>query len=261
MADEYIRIRDLDVEYNGYKALNNINLDIHKNSITVVLGPNGAGKTTLLKSILGLVKPSRGSISVFGYDPLKDGDQIRQVVGYLPQLEKYSYEISIPAIEVVLMSLMISRRIPRIPSRDDVDKALKCLDKAGVREVAYKPFNELSGGERQRVLLARALVREPKYLFLDEPFTGVDVRGQREIIRCLLDILKSEGVGMFIIAHDISSFAQYIDNIILLNKKVIASGKPTEALTPQNLRATYGIEIPVITYEDVCYPLIGDRHA
>ena len=259
MSTGEIIIEDLTVEYNGHIVLEDINLVISARDLTVILGPNGAGKTTLVKSILGLVKPSRGRIKVFGYDPVKDGDYVRRLIGYLPQLEKYSYEVAIPSIEVVLMGLMASRRFPRIPSRDDVSKALNCLDKAGVREVAYKSFNELSGGQRQRVLLARALVKEPKYLILDEPFTGVDVRGQREIIKCLTDIKRD--VGILMILHDIAPIAGHIDRIILLNKRVVAWGDPLEVLTPENLRRTYGAEIPIIVQEGVCYPLLGDRHA
>jgi len=255
-----IIIRDLSVGYDGGIVLKDVNLVIKREEITVVLGPNGAGKTTLLKTILGLIKPLRGEVKVFGYDPFKEGDKVRQMIGYLPQLEKYSYEISIPVIEVVLMSLLIGRKFPRLPRKEDVEKALNCLEKAGVRDIAYKSFNELSGGQRQRVLLARALVKEPKYLFLDEPFTGVDVKGQREIINCLLDIKENDGVGMFIILHDIAPLAPHIDKLILVNKEIIAAGKPIEILTPENLRRTYGVEMPIITQGDVCYPLIGDRH-
>jgi len=256
-----IVVRNLSIAYDDNIVLEDISLDINREDITVILGPNGAGKTTLMKAILGLVKPLRGDISVFGFNPFVNGDDVRQLIGYLPQLEKYSYELSIPVIEVVLMSLLIRRRFPRIPNREDVENALSCLERAGIREIAYKSFNELSGGQRQRALLARALVKKPKYLFLDEPFTGVDVKGQREIIRCLLDIKRSDGVGMLIILHDITPLAQYIDKLILLNKRVIAAGKPSEVLTPENLNSAYGVELPIITHGEVCYPLIGDKHA
>ena len=257
--DRDIIVRSLNIELNGYRVLEDVSIDIKGDELTVILGPNGAGKTTLVKAILGLVKPSSGSIKVFGYDPFKEGEKIRKLVGYQPQLEKYSYEIAIPAIEVVLMGLMASRRFPRIPSKDDVRKAIECLERAGVRDIAYKPFNELSGGERQRVLLARALVKEPKYIILDEPFTGVDVRGQREIIDCLIDL--KDDIGILMILHDIAPIAEHIDNLILLNRRVIAWGPPIEVLTPENLKRAYGTEIPIIIQENVCYPLLGDRHA
>jgi len=257
--DRDIIIRGLNIVLDGYRVLEDVSIDIRGNELTVILGPNGAGKTTLIKAILGLVKPSSGSIKVFGYDPFKEGEKIRKLIGYLPQLEKYSYEIAIPSIEVVLMGLMASRRFPRIPSKDDVRKALECLGRAGVRDIAYKPFNELSGGQRQRVLLARALVKEPRYIILDEPFTGVDVRGQREIIECLIDL--KDDIGILMILHDIAPIAEHIDNLILLNRRVIAWGPPIEVLTPENLKRAYGTEIPIIIQENICYPLLGDRHA
>ena len=123
-----------------------------------------------------------------------------------------------------------------------------------------KRFNELSGGQKQKVLIARAIVLKPKLLILDEPFSGVDTVSQREIMS-FLSSLKKKGISIIIVAHDINPIVEHVDYVLLLNKKMIAFGKPRSVLTEENLSRAYGIKVHVIVRGEACYAIIGDRHA
>ena len=260
LKDKNIVIDDVTVVYNSSPAVENISLDIDFNDFIAVVGPNGAGKSTIAKVILGLVKPLKGDVSVFGYNPLKEGDFIRRLIGYVPQYIRISQNIPISILETVLMGILAVRKPPRFPSRRDIRKALNALKIVNMDAYKNKSVHELSGGERQRVLIARALAREPRYLILDEPFAGVDVKSQREIINFLYDYHMKNNIGLFIIVHDLAPLINYIDKILLINRKVVAYGSPVNVLTKDNIKITYGIEVPILERGNICYPLLGDMH-
>ncbi len=255
-----IIFKDVSVAYNDVIALEDITLKINKLEFTAVVGPNGAGKTTLAKTILGLIKPFKGYVSVFGLDPIKDRFKVRSLIGYVPQITRISHNIPITVLDTVLMSLLVSRKPPRYPSNTDIEAAYRALEIVDMIEYADKPFKDLSGGQKQRVLIARALVRNPEYLILDEPFIGVDVKGQCELINFLYEYHRRGRVGILIILHDITPLASLIDKVILLNKSIIASGPINEVFTPANLKRAYGADIEIIESGGVCYPIVRDKH-
>ena len=260
LREKNIVINDVSVVYNGSAAIENVFLDIDFSDFIAVVGPNGAGKSTIAKVILGLVNPLKGYVSVFGYNPLKEGDFIRRIIGYVPQYISISQNIPISILETVLMGVLAVRKPPRFPSRKDIKRALNALKIVDMDSYKDKSVHELSGGERQRVLIARALAREPRYLILDEPFAGVDVKSQREIIDFLYNYHKENDVGLFIIVHDLAPLINYIDKILLINRKVIAYGCPVDVLTKENIKTAYGIEVPILERGNICYPLLGDMH-
>ncbi len=260
MAIDVIHIENVSVEFNGAVILNDISLEIYGNEFTVVIGPNGAGKTTFIKSILGLIHPSKGEIKVFGHNPFREGEYIRKIVGYVPQYIRISDVIPMNVLETVLMGILVKKKPPRIPSKTDIQSALQALKVVDMVEYRERYIHELSGGERQRVLIARAMVRKPKYLILDEPFTGVDVKSQRELIEFLHKIHVENKVGMLIVVHDLAPIIRYVDKILLLNKRVVAYGSPRDVLKKETIKEAYGAEVEILEHDKICYPLLGDVH-
>ncbi len=255
-----IVFNEVSIEFSGVKVLDDISAYIDIHEFIVIIGPNGAGKTTLVKSILGLVQPVKGNIIVFGHNPSKEGELIRKVVGYVPQYIRISDSIPINVLETVLMGVLASRKPPRFPSSRDIRKAVEALEIVDMVGYRDKSIHELSGGQRQRVLIARAMVRDPRYLILDEPFTGVDVKSQREIIEFLYRIHVEKGVGILVIVHDLAPIIQYVDKIMLLNKRIIAYGTPKDVLQKEIIRTAYGAEVEILEHDRICYPLLGDVH-
>ncbi|UXD21376.1 ABC transporter ATP-binding protein [Ignicoccus pacificus DSM 13166] len=250
-------LKDVWVRFRNEYALQGINLEIPSQDYMAILGPNGAGKSTLLKVILGVVKPEKGEVRVFGEDPFKNRKVVVENIGYVPQKENVNDKVPLRAIDVVLMGISTKKFL--FNRNKAMEKALKALEYVNLRDVAYKLFRELSGGQKQRVLIARAIVSDPKLLLLDEPFSALDAYSSR-VVASLLRKLNQEGKTIVVVTHDLAPILDSIKRVALLNKKLIAVGKPKEVLTTENLMKAYGIHVKVISYDGICYPLLGDQH-
>ena len=259
--DNKILVKDLTVEYDGYKALDEVNFEITIPKFVTIMGPNGAGKTTLLKSLIGLIKPSNGYINILGYDPTKEAFKLRKIIGYVPQRERIEISIPFKVKSVVLMGILCRKKIPRIPTSKDIKLAREALAKVGIEDLWDKQFSRLSGGQQQRVLIARALISNPKLLLLDEPLTAIDVTSQWEILETLKRLERDEGIGIILVTHDINPVVEYTDEVMLLNRKLIAHGTLKNVLTEENLRKAYGPNVKVVTSGRICYAITGDVHA
>lgn len=255
-----IDVKDLTVSYNGEPAILDVSFQLNEPSITIILGPNGAGKTTLLKALMGMIKPDHGSIRVLGFEPVKESFKVRQFIGYVPQRDKIIRSMPIKVKDVVLMGLLTKRRWPRIPLKYDIDKVYKILELLDLTGFANKTFGELSGGQQQKVLLGRALISEPKILLLDEPFNGVDIKSQAYIVEKIKTLRYTNNITVLIVTHDINPLIDIAENLIILNKSIIAIGKPLEILTEQTLSKAYGGG-KVIMIQDRCYTITGDVHS
>jgi len=255
-----IGAESLTVAYDGNVALTDVTFEIKHPSFAVILGPNGSGKTTLLKALLGMLKPVKGSVRVLGYDPLVDQEKVRGIVGYVPQKERVSMEIPLEVRDVVEMGIQIRKGLPRTTTTDDLRQTATALEMVGSRDLEGKLINELSGGQRQRVMIARALASNPKILFLDEPFIGVDARGQKNIIALLEELNAEKGISILMVVHDFNILSEHIDVLLLLKNKLIAYGPPVEALTQEALEEAYGPGSRVINFAGVCYTMTGDTH-
>ncbi len=239
MSVHVIGVEDLEVELNGEKILSGLTFRIEGPSLIQVIGPNGAGKTTLLKTIIGLIKPKRGRITLDGVPA--DPKRLSNIVGYVPQMTLSEVPIPITAWEVVLNSLLLHRkRFPRIRAgKSDFEKVRKTLELVDLPEDRWhKRFDKMSGGERQRVLLARALVYDPQILLLDEPLSAVDPLGKVEMAELIGKLAESKLV--MVTSHDPILLLPYTDKIILLNRSYYAVGKPEEILTLDVLKNVYG---------------------
>lgn len=236
--DNNVRIEDLSVSYQGKRALQTVDLVLRENKLTGIIGPNGAGKSTLMKAALGLIPKGSGTVTYLN-EPLKN-NQCR--FAYVEQRQNADLSFPIDVFGVVLLGTYPKVGLIRRPGKKEKELAWHCLEKVGMADFAARQIGELSGGQLQRVFIARALAQEADWFFLDEPFVGIDASSERTIID-LLKQLRDEGKSIVIVHHDLHKVHDYFDDLVLLNKQVIAYGEVAETFTVENLQKGYGEEI------------------
>jgi zinc transport system ATP-binding protein len=207
MSDALIRLSGVGVEFNAKAVLQDVQLTVKPGEIVTLIGPNGAGKTTLVRIALGLLKPKIGE--VWRLPKLR--------IGYMPQ--KLQVEATLP-----LSVLRFLRLVPGVTRYT----ALAALAEVGAEQVIDSPLRSISGGELQRVLLARALLRKPQLLVLDEPVQGVDVAGQAELYRLITRLRDRYGCGVLMVSHDLHLVMSTTDQVVCLNHHVCCSGHPEQ---------------------------------
>ncbi|WP_372866706.1 zinc ABC transporter ATP-binding protein ZnuC [Pseudomonas sp.] len=207
MSDALIRLAGISVGFRGQSVLQDVQLSVNPGEIVTLIGPNGAGKTTLVRTVLGLLKPDSGS--VWRKPKLR--------IGYMPQ--KLHVDATLP-----LSVLRFLRLVPGV----DRASAQAALAEVGASQVIDSPLQSISGGELQRVLLARALLREPQLLVLDEPVQGVDVSGQAELYRLITQLRDRHGCGVLMVSHDLHLVMSTTDQVVCLNRHVCCSGHPEQ---------------------------------
>ncbi|WP_028695808.1 zinc ABC transporter ATP-binding protein ZnuC [Pseudomonas cremoricolorata] len=207
MSEALIRLEQVGVSFSGETVLERIDLAVAPRQIVTLIGPNGAGKTTLVRAVLGLLKPHTGKV----------WRQPRLRIGYMPQ--KIQVDPTLP-----LSVLRFLRLVPGV----DRAAALAALQEVGAEQVIDSPIQTVSGGEMQRVLLARALLRKPQLLVLDEPVQGVDVVGQSELYRLITRLRDRYGCGVLMVSHDLHLVMSATDQVVCLNRHVCCSGHPEQ---------------------------------
>lgn len=229
-----IEIKNLSVSYHNVLALDAVQLTIQGPTITGILGPNGAGKSTLLKAMLHIID-HEGQTILDGKDIRKQ----RGKIAYVEQKAAIDFNFPIKVKECVSLGLYPKISLFQRFKEQDWSKVARALEIVGMLEYPDKQISELSGGQFQRVLIARCLVQEADYIFLDEPFVGIDSVSET-IIMTTLRNLKKLGKTILIVHHDLSKVTTYFDQVLLLNRQVVAFGETEQTFTKDHLKATYG---------------------
>jgi zinc transport system ATP-binding protein len=217
MEETAVSIKDLNFYYRQRKVLEDVNLQVPHKSFLAIIGPNGGGKSTLMRMILGLVIPFQGEVRVFGKEPKK----ARELMGYLPQHVSFLHDFPINVEETVLTGRY--HGLFHHYNQEDQEAVYKTLEKVGLEGLEHRQMGQLSGGQVQRVFLARALVRNPKLLLLDEPMSSVDPQMQSSFYR-LLEKLKKE-MTIILVTHDVGAVFDQVELIACLNQRLYYHGQ------------------------------------
>ena len=243
-GDPIVQLQGLSCGYDKQQVLSDVNLDIMQGDFVGLLGPSGSGKSTLLRTILGVVDIHQGQVKVEGVPT----SQRRPRVGYVPQLETIDWNFPVTVQEVVMMGRTMDCRVFPWYRRQDRMLAEEMMERLGISHLARRHIRELSGGQQQRVFLARALVSSPRILLLDEPTSGVDIKTRDDVMHVLHD-LNHQGITILMTTHEINAVAVHLPWIVCLNGRVLAEGPPSQVITSETLKLTYGADMPVIHYQ------------
>jgi zinc transport system ATP-binding protein len=235
-----VDMEDVSFAYDGHPALENVNLRIGANELLFVVGPNGGGKTTLLRLMLGLLRPTRGRVRVFGRSP----GEVRHRIGYVPQRVDLDPQFPVTVMDVALMGRLGKGSGIGWWRRDDRREAARALDEVGLSGLARRPFATLSGGERQRVLIARALAGSPDLLLLDEATAHLDPAVERN----LLDLLEglSERLAIVLVSHDPMFVSELAESVICVDRTVVVH--PTDEVSDEDIVKIFGGEMRMVRH-------------
>lgn len=233
-----IDVQNVSVRYNnGHTALYEVNFTLTGGTTCALVGVNGSGKSTLFKAIMGLVKPQTGHIHLCGL-PTKHALK-QNLVAYVPQSEEVDWQFPVSVFDVVMMGRYGHMNFLRIPKHTDRQKVADAMARVDINHLADRQISELSGGQKKRVFLARALAQESKIILLDEPFTGVDVKTEKAIM-ALLDELRADGHLILISTHNLGTIPEFCDQVVMINRTVLAAGTTKQTFTQANLEKVFG---------------------
>jgi len=234
----YITARHLDIGYSNEIVVPDISFELRQGQAVAVIGTNGSGKSTLLKTIVGLLSPLGGEISVFGMPPRNNPLRI----AYLGQFHASGFILPIRAVDVVRMGRFPLHGLWGRMGRQDDEIVLSAMRTMGIERLADSPLRSLSGGQQQRTYLAQLLAHKADLLVLDEPTAGLDAGGRELYLHAMNDEL-CRGASVIMATHDIQEEAALCNQVLLLAHRVVAMGPPEEVLTPAALLETFGIVI------------------
>ena len=233
-----LTVQNATVTYrNGHTALRDASFSIPRGTITALVGVNGAGKSTIFKAIMGFVPLAAGSVSIFDL-PVKEALK-KNLVAYVPQAEEVDWSFPVLVEDVVMMGRYGHMNFLRIPSRRDHQMVEDALKRVNMLDYRKRQIGELSGGQKKRVFLARALAQEGQVILLDEPFTGVDVTTEEQIV-ALLKALRDEGRIMLVSTHNLGSVPDFCDRAVFVKGTVLAAGRTEDTFTEENLQKAFG---------------------
>ena len=234
----HLQVQQVSVVYsNGHHALRDATFALSGGTICALVGVNGSGKSTLFKSIMGFLRPSAGQVRINGQPVAAALKQ--HLVAYVPQAEEVDWQFPVSVWDVVMMGRYGAMNFLRIPRAADKAAVEESLRRVSMWDFRDRQIGELSGGQKKRVFLSRALAQGGRIILLDEPFTGVDVKTEEAIIDLLRE-LRSAGCIMLVSTHNLGSVPEFCDQVVLLNRTVLASGPTADVFTEQNLTTAFG---------------------
>lgn len=235
-----IRVDGVTVHYGDVLALREVSLTLERGRVCGLVGMNGSGKSTLFKTVMGLVEPDAGTVTIAGEPPSRA--RRSGVVGYVPQAEDVDWSFPLTVHDVVMTGRYGHMGFTRRPRRADRDAVAHALERVELTDLADRQIGRLSGGQRKRAFVARGLAQGAKILLLDEPFAGVDKRSEATITRLLRE-RAAEGAAVLVSTHDLHALPQLADEAILLMRTVLMHGGPDEVLRPENLARAFGLDV------------------
>lgn len=243
-----IKVDNLSVNYQGSVALSDVSFSFSRGAIVGIIGPNGAGKSTLMNAMLGLLKPTTGTVAFDGHS-LSD---IRKTVSYVKQKNDHDLAFPIRVKDVVMMGRYQHQNALKLPTKADRQAVLSALAQVDMQGYANRQISKLSGGQLQRVFIARVIAQDPSLIFLDEPFAAIDASSEQAIM-AILKHMQAQGKTIVMVHHDLSKVSEYFDEVLLLNKQVVACGKTPQVFTKDNLMVAY--DNPVMSIlKDIASP-------
>ncbi len=233
-----LKVSEIEVRYSGVPVIHNVSLEVNQGELVSVVGANGSGKSTLLKTIVGLLPPLGGKLSVFGKRP---GSSPRRIA-YLGQFHASGFILPLQAMDVVRMGRFPLHGLWQRMGREDEEIVWSAMRMMGIEHLADSPLRSLSGGQQQRVYLAQVLAHQADLLVLDEPTSGLDAAGRDLYLRVINDEL-CRGASIVMATHDIQEEAALCHQVVLLARRVVAIGPPRDVLTPDTLLEAFGIVV------------------
>jgi zinc transport system ATP-binding protein len=241
-----VEVDRVSVRHGDALVLDGVSLAVAHGEFLGIIGPNGCGKTTLLRVMLGLLRPTSGTVRLFG-QPLASFRDWRRL-GYMPQKTSFDVALPVTAAEVVTTGIVPRLGWRRGAGADELRKVTESLALVGMEKHAHARMGTLSTGQQQRVLIARALVSDPELLLLDEPTASIDVEAQSSFYTLLRSFNRDRGVTLVIVSHDIGVVAQEVSRVACLNRHLLSCGHPADVLTPEALNTLYGSSVRLIPH-------------
>lgn len=244
VRDPLVALEHVTFGYAGTAVLRDVTLSVTAETFTGIVGPSGSGKTSLLRLLLGTQVPQHGHV--------RRAADLR--VGYVPQLGTVDWSFPVTVGECVLMARATRRAWPR-PTREERADVADVLERLGIGGLAHRHIRELSGGQQQRMFIARALVRRPTLLLMDEPTSGVDIKTRHEVLHLLAD-LHADGLAIALTTHDLNGMAAHLPHLVALQGRVVAQGPPERVIVPDVLEKTFGARLEVLQH--LGFPVVVD---
>lgn len=243
-----IELHDVSVRYgNGVLALDRITLDVNNRDLIGLIGPNGAGKSTLLNVVLGLIKPTSGSVKLFGSEVLSKN---LKYVGYVPQkAQAQDPNFPFTVYETVMLGRTVRTGLLRRLEARDKQRAMEVLKLLGIFELKDRKIGQLSGGQSQRVFVAKAIVAEPKLLLLDEPTSGVDVASKAEFYDILEHLNNEMGLTIILSSHDIGVITKLANRVVCINRSLFFCGRKSEFSADSVLPKMYDYPVEMMHHD------------
>ncbi|MGJ9404309.1 metal ABC transporter ATP-binding protein [Arthrobacter sp. KK5.5] len=240
MTTPAIQIEHVTVHYGEVLALDDATISIDSGRVCGLIGMNGSGKSTLFKTIMGMVRPDRGTVRIDGASP--SSARRSGAVGYVPQSEDVDWAFPLSVRDVVTMGRYGHMGFTRRAKKTDNDAVDHALERVGLTEYASRQIGQLSGGQRKRAFVARGIAQGATVLLLDEPFAGVDKRSEATIVGLLRE-LADGGATILVSTHDLHALPDLADEAVLLMRRVLMHGDPREVLQPHNLAQAFGLDV------------------
>jgi zinc/manganese transport system ATP-binding protein len=251
---DVVTLREVAVHLGGQAIWTQANLNVRAGEFIVVLGPNGAGKSTMLKILLGLRRPSAGAVRVLGETPRRG----RPDVGYVPQRRTLEADLAVRGWDIVRLGVDGHRwGIAPFGRRGVRDRVRAAVEAVEATSYVGRPLGQLSGGEQQRLLLAQALVGDPKLLLLDEPLASLDLRNQQAIVQLVARVARARGMTVMLVSHDLNPLLSVLDRVVYVARGRVVIGTPEALLTTEALSRLYESPVEVLRDRQGRYFVVG----